>query len=234
MQEHAEEESTPRERQLLERCRQYEQQLQAQANQLAEFQAVIAAQREEIARLKDTLAHLKGHSGRPKIKPSQLEKGQPGQGPGAGSSGQEGKRAGSAKGHKTAPLKVDQTQLIRPEQVPAGSSFKGYQDYVIQELEMGVQTTRYRCERWQTPDGGEVRGRLPEARQGNHCGPRLRSSILYQSYHQQVTQPRIVEQLRELGIDLSVGQVNRLLTEGKAAFHTEKEASLRTGLAVAR
>lgn len=234
MKEHAEEEPTPRERQLLERCRQYEQQLQAQANQLAEFKAVIEAQREEIERLKDTIAYLKGHSGRPKIKPSQLEKGQPGQEPGAGSSGQERKRAGSAKCHKTAHLKIDQTQIIRPEQVPTGSVFKGYQDYVVQELEMRVHTTRYRCERWQTPEGGHVMGRLPEGLQGNHFGPRLRSYILYQSYQQHVTQPLIVEHLRELGIDISVGQVNRMLTEGQAAFHAEKEAILRTGLAVAR
>jgi hypothetical protein len=125
MKEHAQEEPTPRERQLLEWCRQYEHQLQTQANQLAEFKAVIEAQREEIERLKDTIAHLKGHSGRPKIKPSQLEKGQPGQEPGAGSSGQERQRAGSAKGHKTAHLKIDQTQILRPAQVPPGSVFKG-------------------------------------------------------------------------------------------------------------
>jgi uncharacterized coiled-coil protein SlyX len=234
MKEHGEEEPTLREQQLLERCRQYEQQLQAQANQLAEFIAVMAAQREEIARLKDAIAHLKGHSGRPKIKPSQLEKSQPGQESEAGNGGQERKRAGSAKCHKTAQLKIDRTEILRPAQVPAGAIFKGYQDYVIQELEMRVQTTRYRCERWQTRDGGEVLGRLPEALQGHHFGPQLRRYILYQSYHQHVTQPLIVAQLRELGIAISVGQVNRLLTEGKEAFHTEKEAILRTGLAVAR
>jgi Transposase IS66 family len=49
-----------------------------------------------------------------------------------------------------------------------------------------------------------------------------------------VTQPLIVEDLRELGIDISVGQVNRMLTEDKEAFHAEKEAILRTGLAIAR
>ena len=233
MKGYTEEEPTPRERQLLERCRHYEEQLQVQANQLAEFKAVIEAQREEIERLKDTIAHLKGHRGRPKIKPSQLEKGQPGQEPGAGSSGQERKRAGSEKRHKTAHLKIDQTEILGPTQVPVGSIFKGYQDSVIQELEVQVRTTRYRCERWQTPEGGEVSGRLPEALHGSPFGPRLRSYILYQSYQQHVTQPLIVEHLRELGLDISVGQVNRILTEGKEAFQEEQEAILRTGLAVA-
>src|SRR6266849_3557922 len=167
MKERAEAEPTPTERQLIERCRQYEQQLQQQANQLAECKALIEAQREEIERLKDTIALLKGQKGRPKIKPSGLETAKPG-------SAQEGGGTGS-------------------EQEPAGAVFKGYQDYVVQELEIQVQTTRYRCERWQTPDGGEVIGRLPEALRGSHFGPRLRSYILYQSYQQHVTQPLIVE-----------------------------------------
>jgi len=51
MKEHAESVLTPREQQLAERCRQYEQQVQQQANQLAEFKALIEAQREEIERL---------------------------------------------------------------------------------------------------------------------------------------------------------------------------------------
>src|SRR5215475_13001643 len=233
MKEHAESVLTPREQQRAERGRQYEQQVQQQANQLAEFKALIEAQREEIERLKDTIALLKGQKGRPKIKPSQLETAKPGSAQEGGRTGSEQKRAGSAKRAKTAHLTIDQTEIIRPAQVPPGSVFKGYQDYVVQELEIRVHTTRYRCERWQAPDGESVIGRLPAALQGSHFGPRLRSYILYQYYHQHVTQPLIVEQVRELGIDISVGPVKRILTEGKDAFHVEKEAIVRTGLAVA-
>jgi hypothetical protein len=234
MKERAEVEQTLPERQLAERCRQYEQQSQEQANQLAECKALMAAQREEIQHLKDTIALLKGQKGRPKLKPSQLEKGTSGSAQEGGRTGSEQKRAGAAKRQKTVHRKIDQTEIIRPEHVPLGAVFKGYEDYVVQEVEMGVHTTRYRCERWQTPDGSSVVGQLPEALRGSHFGPQLRSYILSQAYQQQVTQPRSVEHRRELGLDISVGQVNRLRTEGKAAFHEEKEALLRTGLAVAR
>ena len=125
MKERAEAEPSPKERQLLERCRQYEQQLQAQANQLAEFKALVEVQREEIQRLKDMIAILKGPEGRPKIKPRQLEKGKPGSAQGGGGRGSEQRRAGSAKRQKTAHLKIDQTEIIRPEQVPLGAVFKG-------------------------------------------------------------------------------------------------------------
>jgi len=43
-------------------------------------------------------------------------------------------------------------------------------------------------------------------------------------------QPLILEQLRELGIDISAGQVNRLLKE---AFHAEQQEVLQAGLETA-
>lgn len=42
-------------------------------------------------------------------------------------------------------------------------------------------------------------------------------------------QPLILEQLRELGIDISAGLVNRLLMENKEAFHNEQQAVLSAG-----
>ena len=46
-------------------------------------------------------------------------------------------------------------------------------------------------------------------------------------------QPLILEQLRELGIDISAGQVNRLLMEHKESFHVEQQAVLQAGLETA-
>src|SRR5205085_6459312 len=52
-------------------------------------------------------------------------------------------------------------------------------------------------------------------------------------YHQcNVTQPLLLEQLEELGIDISVGQIDRLLTANVEAFHQEKADLLPAGLAV--
>ena len=118
MKDRAATEPTLGEQQLSERCRQYEQQLQEQANQLAAFTALIAAQREEIQRLKDTIAILKGEKGRPPIKPSRLETGKTDTAPGGGETGSEQKRAGSEKRAKTPHLKIDQTEIMRVEHVP--------------------------------------------------------------------------------------------------------------------
>jgi uncharacterized coiled-coil protein SlyX len=219
---------------LRERCRHYEQQLHEQANQLAEWTARLAAQREEIQRLKDTLAILKGERGRPPLKPSRLEPGKTDAALEGRESGSKQKRAGSAKRSKTAQLKIDKTEFRRAEQVPAGAVFKGSQEYVIQELEVRGSPTRYRCERWQTPDGGTVVGQFPTAVQGSPFGPTLRRYILYPYSQQHVPQPLSVDSLQEVGVDSSVGQGNRRLTENKAVFHEEQEAILRTGVAVSR
>jgi hypothetical protein len=47
-----------------------------------------------------------------------------------------------------------------------------------------------------------------------------------------VTQPLLLEQLRQLGFDISAGELSRILTEGKDVFHQEKAELLPVGLAV--
>jgi hypothetical protein len=47
-----------------------------------------------------------------------------------------------------------------------------------------------------------------------------------------VTQPLLLAQLREWGIEISSGQLNRILIENKTLFHQEKQDILAAGLAV--
>jgi Transposase IS66 family len=187
-------------------------------------------QGESIQQLRDEIASLKGQKGKPKFKPSGMD-----QEAGKKNAPDEGSklRPGSAKRDKTAKLVIHEEQLIGPsEPVPSGSRFKGYRDVVVQELHLGAHNTRYRLEYWRTPEGKSVVGQLPPSLRGQHFGPVLRSYILYQHHHCQVTQPLLREQLGEWGIDISSGQIDALLTAGKAAFLTEKDQLLVAGLAV--
>ncbi len=67
---------------------------------------------------------------------------------------------------------------------------------------------------------------------GSHFGPDLICFIFHQYHHQHVTQPLLLEQLRQVGIDISAGELSRILTEGKDAFHQEKAELLPAALAV--
>ena len=205
-------------------------------------------QAEQIQQLRDEIAVLKGQKAKPKFKPSGMDtetepSGDADSGDGAedGDGGEDGgerpprKRAGSSKRKKTAQLTIHETLKVAPQlPVPDGSRFKGYHDFVVQDLRIEAHNTRYRLEVWQTPDGERLLGELPASLNGKHFGADLRRYVLYQHHHCHVTQPLLHEQLREWGIDISVGQIDALLSGGNEAFLAEKDHLLTTGLEVSR
>ena len=225
-------EQTPAVRALLALCRVQQEQLVAQQEQLAAQQERLVAQQErlvaqqeQIQLLKDEIARLKGQKGKPKLRPSKLE---------GKKKRRRGKRPGSAKRKKTSELQVHETIPVAPDNIPEGSRFKGYEDFMVQDILLQPHNTKYRLERWVTPTGETLMGKLPDDGRDGHFGVTLRSFVLYQYHHAQVTQPLLWQQLREMGVDISKGQLDRLITEGKDGFHEEKDAILDAGLGVAR
>lgn len=83
-----------------------------------------------------------------------------------------------------------------------------------------------------TVEGKTIVGKLPAEYKG-HYGPTLMSFTLYQHYQCRVPQNLILEQLKELGVDISAGQVNRILVEDKESFHSEQSQVLQAGLETA-
>lgn len=176
--------------------------------------------RQENQVLREEVARLKGQPKKPQLKPSRLHQ------------KEKGKRGGGREHKEAAERPIDRTQVVKAQEVPKGSRFKGYADYVVQELVLKAETVLYRVEKWLTPEGKLVTGQVPVAVEGGHFGPTMRCFILYQYYHAQVTEPLLLEQLHEWHVKISSGQLHRLLTEGKEPFHQEKEEILRVGLRV--
>jgi Transposase IS66 family len=195
---------------------------------------IIALQQERIQQLEarvhqleDEIARLKGLKTRPRIAPSALET------PHRRPRDPKAKRPGSAKRSKTAQLAITEETVLRLPDVPEGAVFKGYEDFVVQDLILKPRVIRYRREHWLTPEGRNLVAPLPaDVLPGSHYGPDLICFILHQYHHQHVTQPLLLEQLHQLGIDISAGELSRILTEGKEAFHQEKAELLPAALAV--
>src|SRR5690625_9104 len=178
---------------------------------------------QENAALREEIARLKGLKGRPQLKPSGME---------AQAKSRKEKPAPRNKrrrGRKNARLRIDEEQILSLA-APLGSHFKGYEDYVVQDLVLRAHTVRYRRQRWLTPDGRTLIAPLPSGVCG-HFGPELRRFVLAFYHRGQMTLPRLTAQLHDLGLDISRRQVQRLLTERHEAFLDEAQGVLRSGLA---
>jgi hypothetical protein len=111
---------------------------------------------EQVQQLRDEIARLKNQPPRPKIQPSRLEKKKSKK-----RKSSKGKRPGSEKRHKTAELQIHKVEPIEPENVPPGSVFRYYKDWVVQDLKVEPFNVRYRLKVYETPGGGYVMGKLP-------------------------------------------------------------------------
>lgn len=192
---------------------------------------IIRHQQEQIQALKDEIAILKGLKTRPKIKPSKL-----GKNPNKKNKKSKKKRSDSAEKKKSSETKIHETLVVKAQGVPPGSRFKGYEDFTVQGLVIKSHNICYRRERWETPQGDQIIAPLPEDVRalGGHFNCTVTSFILYQYCHAHVTEPLIREQLQEWGVNISTGQISRIITEGKEQFHAEKEEILRVGLEVSK
>jgi len=180
---------------------------------------------EEVEHLKDEINILKGEKKKPTFKPSKLDK--------STDTSNKKKKGQRQKKSKTSSLIIHQDEVVPPRSpVPDGSRFKGYQDFIVQDISIQTHNTRYRLERWLTPEGKLLSGKLPENLKGRHFGAELLCYILYQYHHCHTTQPLLLEQLHEWGVEISSGQLNALLLDKQEAFHAEKDTLLKTGLSI--
>ena len=141
--------------------------------------------------------------------------------------GSDGKRAGSAKRSKTREIAIHHTVPLTLSGLPEGTVACGTRKFVVQDLRIEAVNTCYERQRYHLPNGEYETAALPEHVR-SHFGPTLQGYALYQHHHNQVTQPLLLEELREFGIDISAGQIDRLLTAGHEHFHEEKDGLLPT------
>jgi len=181
---------------------------------------LLAWQQKQIDQLEQEILKLKGETTKPEVKPSKMDKDATEDGD-RNDSGTSKKKKGP-KRSKTEHLKINATVDIQPDKIPAGSTFKGYREVVIQDIVFETFNTCYRLAQYQTPDGGYISGQLPDGLNGCHFGNDLISFILYQYHHQHVTQPLLLKQLQDIGVDISSGRLSQFITDGLDVFHNLK------------
>jgi Transposase IS66 family len=188
--------------------------------------AALAKLKVEHQAVRDELARLKHLPPRPPQKPSGMDRATDARGPEAG--GDKGGRSTRRRGSQLDKLTIGATVVVRAK-APTGSRHKGYEDIVVQDLSLCPQVTRYRRERWETPDGRTIIAALDPSIVGSY-GPNLHRLVLTLHFSGQVTCERIVALLNGMGVVISKRQVVRLLMAKLETFRTEDEAVLKAGL----
>ena len=177
----------------------------------------------ENRKLKDEVALLKKCPARPKLRPSKI--------------GESEKKSSSKKqkpkSSKSKKIEIHNVVKLHPDELPQGAKLLYYKDYLVQDITIKPNNTKYRIAVYRLPDGTLQIAKLPK-RVDAHFGAELKAKILYLYYKSHMTQPLILELLTEHGIQISSAQISRILTKGHNSFHEEKEAILKKGMEVSR
>jgi transposase IS66 family protein len=185
------------------------------------------ALREENQRLRDEINRLKGEQGKPSFKtPAPTP-------PADHSSEQERRRPqGWSKGSKQDRITIDREQMLRvdPAVLPPDAAFKGYEEQVVQDVVLRSDNVLFRKEQWYSAaERKSYLAALPAGYTGQF-GPGLRALSLALYYAGQMSEARILELFRSVGVQLSDGELSNLLVKQHTPFHEEREAVVMAGL----
>jgi hypothetical protein len=202
-------------------------------NLVEQFHAQNLALRQENQRLQDEIHRLKGEKGRPSF-PKPRSK---------GSSDTPDKDLSSeTERHEPNPwqkrpkldsLVIDRTVVLDldPATLPPDAEFKGYDDVVVQDVRLQVETLCFRKAVYYSPSKHRrFTAELPPGYDGQY-GPGLHSLGLWLVYAGGMSQPQLHRLLTDAGVRISAGEVSLLLTEELSRFHAEAQAVCRAGLA---
>jgi FtsZ-binding cell division protein ZapB len=185
--------------------------------------------RVEVQQVRDEINRLKGEQGKADIKAGK-------QGKAAGKHSSEEERR-QAKPHRKS-SKVNKIEVKREvklsverSQLPADAQFKGYEPVVIQDIHLQTDNVRFLKEKFYSLSQQRTYlAQLPAGYDGEF-GPGIRSLVLTLYYGSEMTEPKIVEFLHNVGVLISEGQLSNLLIKKNEPWHQEKREIYRAGLA---
>src|SRR5215831_10593302 len=198
-------------------------------NVLEDVMATLRAAQAENQRLRDEINRLKGEQGAPAIKANT-----PQPPPKDHSSEQERRKPKTwSKDRKTDRIAIDREQVVQvdPTHLPPDAVFKGYEDVVVQDVSFRTDNVLFHKEKFYSPSQHTTYlASLPEGYRGQF-GPGIKSLALALYFGAQMSEPKVAELLRSVGVQISDGQVSNLLIKDQTAFHEEKDALYQAGLA---
>ena len=195
-------------------------------NLVESLHATVQEQAKEIQRLRDENNRLKGEQGKPAIKPNK---------PATALSSEKERRESKPhhKASKQAHIRIDRVEVVKVdhERLPQDAQFKGYEEVIVQDIDFRTQNIQFRKEKYYSP--GQKRTYLAQLPAGYHgqFGPGVRAWVLALYYAGGMSEPKLLELLHTVGMQISAGQLSDLLIQDQEPFHAECAAVVRAGLA---
>lgn len=201
-------------------------------NIVEELKQENAALREENQKLRDEINRLKGEQGKPEIKGNKKEN----------THSSEKERRGKkppAKRKKRRPhreVSIDREEKVSVcvERLPEDAQFKGYEEVIVQDLLLKTDNIRFLKEKWYSPS--EKRTYLAELPRGyeGQFGPTVRSLVVTLYYAGGMSEPKIIEFVEQMGVNLSKGVVSDWVSGKTARWEQEADEILQAGLGSSR
>lgn len=102
---------------------------------------------------------------------------------------------------------------------------------VVQDLDLHTDNVKFRKEKFYSPSRGEIYlAELPPGYTGQF-GPGVKVWVLDWYYAAGMTEPKILELLQTIGMQISAGQLSDFLIKDQHGFQAEEAAVLQAGLA---
>ncbi len=198
-------------------------------NTIEQLSGAVQELRAENQRLRDENNRLKGEQGKPNIKGNKSG----GVPPLDHSSEQERhKRRQRHKKSKKTDVHIDREEVLKVDAVrlPADAEYKGWEAVVVQDLQLHPNNVRFYKEKYYSASQHKTYlAELPPGYAGQF-GPGIKSLVLTLYFGVGTSEPKIEEFLKNMGVQISKGEVSNLLIQKQEGFHAESDAVYEAGL----
>jgi hypothetical protein len=186
----------------------------------------------ENQKLRDENNRLKGEQGKPKIRPQANNKNNKDISSEDERKNQNQDKKAKKSKNKKNKITIDRTEtcVLNKEELPEDAIFKGYEKVIIQDIRIMTNNIEFKREMFYSPSLGKTfLAPLPAGYEGEF-GPNIKNLIITQHFMYKMTEPAIVQFLRDQGIQISAATVSRIITDNHDPFHAEKQDIVQAGL----
>jgi hypothetical protein len=196
-------------------------------NALQQALTDIQTLRTENQALRDEIARLKGQPPRPRFPPAPG-----GSPPKPDVSSEKERKEPKSRDRSPRRLQVDREQvlLVDPTTLPPDAEFKGYEDKLVQDVLFCSDNVLFRRQKFYSPSQGRIfLAPLPAGYDGLF-GPHLHAWLPVLYFDTNTSQPKLLQLLDTVGVQMSSGQIASLLLTAHLPFEAEHDRAYQAAL----